>query len=79
MMQQRWTKWKDDNGTYIVPYYFSKSFPGTEENIHTINSHIDWFNKAGFQILALWLAGALDQLIWLDDEVSESESIWKPI
>ena len=30
MMQQRWTKWKDDNGTYIVPYYFSKSFPGTE-------------------------------------------------
>ena len=53
MMQQRWTKWKDDNGTYIVPYYFSKSFPGTEENIHTINSHIDWFNKAGFQILAL--------------------------
>lgn len=50
MMQQRWTKWKDDNGTYIVPYYFSKSFPGTEENIHTINSHINWFNKAGFQI-----------------------------
>ena len=50
MMQQRWTKWKDDNGTYIVPYYFSKSFPGTEENIHTINSHINWFNKACFQI-----------------------------
>ena len=48
MMQQRWTKWKDDNGTYIVPYYFSKSFPGTEENIHTINSHINWFNKACF-------------------------------
>ena len=48
MMQQRWTKWKDDNGTYIVPYYFSKSFPGTEENIHTINSHINWFNKASF-------------------------------
>ena len=58
MMQQRWTKWKDNNGTYIVPYYFSKSFPGTEENIHTINSHINWFNKAGFQIhetLSDWL------------------------
>jgi hypothetical protein len=53
MMQQRWTKWKDDNGTYIVPYYFSKSFPGTEENIHTINSHINWFNKELNQCIKL--------------------------
>ena len=67
-MQQRWTKWKDDNGTYIVPYYFSKSFPGTEENIHTINSHINWFNKASFHKKTIdktsfsdWRKGSINQ------------------
>ena len=45
MMQQRWTKWRDDKGTFIVPYYFAKNFPGSKEDQATINSHINWFNK----------------------------------
>ena len=28
MIQNRWLRWKDDNDAYIVPFYFSASFPG---------------------------------------------------
>ena len=28
MIQNRWKRWKDSNGAFIVPYYFSSTFPG---------------------------------------------------
>ena len=60
MMQQRWTEYKNENGTYVVPYYFAKTFPGSEENRHTINSHVKWFNKELNQCIKLEEVSSFD-------------------
>ncbi|CAG5097508.1 Oidioi.mRNA.OKI2018_I69.XSR.g15107.t1.cds [Oikopleura dioica] len=44
MVKSRWTKYKK-NGSYIVPFYFSASFPGSREIRKEIASHVEWFNK----------------------------------
>ena len=28
MIQNRWTKWRDEHGAFVVPFYFSSTFPG---------------------------------------------------
>jgi len=44
MVKSRWTKYKKKD-SFIVPFYFSSSFPGSREIRKEILSHVDWFNK----------------------------------
>lgn len=79
MMQQRWTKWRDNNGTFIVPYYFAKNFPGGKEDQGTINSHIKWFNKELNQCLRLEEVNSFDMRYDSKIRIIDGNGCWSYI
>jgi len=79
MMQQRWTKWRDNNGTFIVPYYFAKNFPGHKEDQGTINSHIKWFNKELNQCLRLEEVNSYDMRYDSKIRIIDGNGCWSYI